>query len=152
LPLALLYGAGRPDLPAKIHVLQVCVHVPLTFFLVRSLGITGAAAAWSTRCALDLILYELASRAALGSCTVDTAERKRTTILWISALILGLSFAGAAWLRRSSLPLAIALLTTSVFCYTWSSWTRVFSRQERRAWLTMFLPAPARAALVNAPE
>src|SRR5687767_1912557 len=56
LPLALLYGSGRADLPAKIHVAEVFVYLPFVYFVVKTWGITGAGLAWATRCAADLIL------------------------------------------------------------------------------------------------
>src|SRR5206468_2655281 len=52
----MLYAKNRPDLPAKFHLLELAVHIPLTIYLIRMFGITGAAAAWTTRAALDMSL------------------------------------------------------------------------------------------------
>src|SRR3954465_1387297 len=62
LPLALLYGAGRPDLPAKVNLFQVAVHLPITIALVRMLGITGGAIAVAVMRLEELVLYEWAAR------------------------------------------------------------------------------------------
>jgi O-antigen/teichoic acid export membrane protein len=52
----LLAAIDRPDINAKFHLAELCLHVPLTWWLVSSYGITGAATAWSTRAVLDAVL------------------------------------------------------------------------------------------------
>ena len=56
IPFGLLAAIDRPDIDAKFHVAELCVHVPLTWWLVRAYGIPGAATAWSIRAALDAVL------------------------------------------------------------------------------------------------
>ena len=51
-----LYAKNRPDLPAKFHLIELAIHVPLTIALIRAFGIAGAAAAWTTRVTLDTCL------------------------------------------------------------------------------------------------
>ncbi|HJQ54243.1 MAG TPA: flippase [Gemmatimonadaceae bacterium] len=137
LPMALLYGSGRPDLPAKVHMGEIIVHVPLTFFLVRNFGITGAAAAWTLRCAADLTLYEWASRRALGSYQPDKAEWSRAIRLSLAAAWLAAAFAGAMWLRAGSWRAALIIAFVGVAVYVAIGWSRVFSIDERRAWIAM---------------
>ncbi|HJP60261.1 MAG TPA: flippase, partial [Gemmatimonadaceae bacterium] len=62
LPLVTLYALHRPDLPAKFHVVELLVHLPLTLALVHRFGIAGAAASWTIRVSLDLVLM-------LAGCT-----------------------------------------------------------------------------------
>jgi O-antigen/teichoic acid export membrane protein len=136
LPLALLYGSNRPDLPAKIHIVQAAVYVPFTFLLVRSFGITGAAIAWATRGAADLVLYEIATRRALGRCDADVDERARTNHLSLTGLGLAAAFTAALWLRHFSFPAAVLTVSIALALYTAFGWTRVLSPAERRAWTT----------------
>jgi O-antigen/teichoic acid export membrane protein len=56
IPFGLLAAIDRPDINAKFHLAELCVHVPFTWWLVSSFGITGAATAWSSRAVLDAIL------------------------------------------------------------------------------------------------
>jgi O-antigen/teichoic acid export membrane protein len=56
IPFGLLAAIDRPDINAKFHLAELCVHVPLTWWLVSSYGISGAAAAWSIRAILDAAL------------------------------------------------------------------------------------------------
>jgi O-antigen/teichoic acid export membrane protein len=51
-----LYAKNRPDLPAKFHLIELAIHVPLTIALIKAFGIAGAAAAWTTRVTLDTCL------------------------------------------------------------------------------------------------
>jgi O-antigen/teichoic acid export membrane protein len=139
LPLALLYGSNRPDLPAKIHIVEAAIYVPFAFLLVRTLGITGAAIAWATRCAADLILYETVTRRALGRCERDLDERVRATHLSWTSLLLAGAFTGALWLRHFSWAGAILTAAIGVVLYTALGWTRVLSPAERRAWSTTVL-------------
>jgi len=56
IPFGLLAAIDRPDINAKFHLAELCLHIPLTWWLVSTFGITGAATAWSTRAVLDAIL------------------------------------------------------------------------------------------------
>lgn len=55
-PFSLLQGLGRPDITAKFHLTELPIHVGLVWFLVRNMGIKGAALAWSFRVGLDAVL------------------------------------------------------------------------------------------------
>jgi O-antigen/teichoic acid export membrane protein len=55
-PYHLLYGLGRPDLPAKFHVAELPIHIAVAWFLVNRFGLPGAAFAWAFRVTLDFIL------------------------------------------------------------------------------------------------
>jgi O-antigen/teichoic acid export membrane protein len=137
LPLALLYGSNRPDLPAKIHILQAILYIPATFALVRALGITGAALAWTGRNAVDLVLYEIVSRRSLGSPASDSAEGMRSRSVSLAALGLSLGFAAAFRVWSISQPLSLVIATGVTGAYLAVAWTQGFSNAERHAWTTI---------------
>jgi O-antigen/teichoic acid export membrane protein len=56
LPYTFLEASGRPDVPAKFHLFELILHVPLAWYLVGAYGITGAALAWTLRVTLDTLL------------------------------------------------------------------------------------------------
>ncbi|HVF40779.1 MAG TPA: flippase [Gemmatimonadaceae bacterium] len=64
-PSTFLSAIGRPDISAKFHMLELIIHLPLTWWLVTRYGIVGAATAWTSRVILDSILLFGASRGAL---------------------------------------------------------------------------------------
>ena len=52
----LLQGIGRPDIPAKFHLLELPIYLVAAWFLIGRFGITGAALAWTLRVGLDAVL------------------------------------------------------------------------------------------------
>jgi O-antigen/teichoic acid export membrane protein len=63
IPLALLHGAHRPDLPAKIHLVDFPVYALMLWVFIGGFGLAGAALTWSARLlAENLILFAMASR------------------------------------------------------------------------------------------
>jgi O-antigen/teichoic acid export membrane protein len=140
LPLALLYGAGRPDLPAKIHIGEVIAYLPLAYLLVRTWGISGAGLAWSVRSGADLLLYEWVSYRALGSAPSDPLESRRLRHLALAGAVLALTLFTARWMSAFSPVAAIAAVILGCTAYAFLAWLGVLSSEERRAWLGM-LPA-----------
>ena len=137
LPLALFYGSNRPDLPAKIHIVQAILYVPATFALVRAFGITGAALAWTGRNAVDLVLYEIVSRRSLGSPARDQGEVTRSSLLAMAALGLSLLFVIAIRAWSASPTLAVGISLAAIGVYVAAAWTKVFTKAEQRAWTTI---------------
>jgi len=63
IPLALLHGAHRPDLPAKLHLVDFPVYALLLWISIRKFGLTGAAFTWSGRMLVEnLVMFAMASR------------------------------------------------------------------------------------------
>ncbi len=141
LPMALLYGSNRPDLPAKIHAAEIFIYLPVTFLLVRRLGITGAAFAWALRCAADLTLYEWVSRRAIGRCIPDVAEQSRTRLLSWSWVGLAATLSASVLLDDTFRPAAMAVVLAGFAIYAALSWSFVLTPNERRAWTSTFFRA-----------
>lgn len=65
-PLVALQGAGRPDIVARVHLLEFVPYAVLLWVLIMQYGIVGAAAAWTLRVVVDaVILLILAARAVM---------------------------------------------------------------------------------------
>ena len=63
LPYTLLHSAGRSDITAKFHLVELLPYLLLVWWALMTHGIEGAAAVWSLRCAIDTaLLYIAASR------------------------------------------------------------------------------------------
>ncbi len=62
-PYAVLQASGRPDIPAKLHLLEVAAYPFLAWWLIRDFGIVGAAWACALRVTVDAtLLFAAASR------------------------------------------------------------------------------------------
>lgn len=53
---ALIQGVGRPDVTAKLHLMELLFYLPLLWWLLRFYGIEGAAIAWTARIFMDATL------------------------------------------------------------------------------------------------
>jgi O-antigen/teichoic acid export membrane protein len=145
LPLAVLYGTGRPDLPAKFHAVEVLVHVPLTFLLVKWLGLTGGAVAWTLRCGADWVFYEVATRRAIGRSPRDRGEEKRTLrLLWLT-LGLASALAVSQMVGKLGWPIVMVVVCTALLGYALIGWSGILTTEERRAWLALLSRVRSRA-------
>lgn len=119
-PSFLLQGVDRPDLTAKFHMLELPVYLGLLWVLLRQMGISGAALAWSLRAAIDALLLFgavvfckwIPLKALLGNGLLKSAlltllfgvllafTRLMASSIWLSglcAVVLLLGFALTAW-------------------------------------------------------
>ena len=61
--LALVQGSGRPDLGARLHLVELPLYLTAVWLLIRAHGIEGAAMAWLGRVTVDAIaIFFLAAR------------------------------------------------------------------------------------------
>ncbi len=61
---AFVQAAGRPDLTARLHLLEAPVYLAALWWLLKHAGINGAAMAWAGRTAIDAVLLLYLSRKA----------------------------------------------------------------------------------------
>ena len=63
IPFVLLQGTGRPDITAKIHLIELPCYLLLLWFLISVKGIEGAGIAWCARSMMDAcLLFVMANR------------------------------------------------------------------------------------------
>jgi O-antigen/teichoic acid export membrane protein len=92
-PSTLVQAAGRPDLPAKFHLLELPIFILLLWLLIPPFGIAGAALAWVARGALDASLLHAA---AMKLNMLDPASARRERL--VPALTLSSLSLAAAWI------------------------------------------------------
>jgi O-antigen/teichoic acid export membrane protein len=61
LPYSYLQAQGRPDLPAKLHLIEVLPYLVFLWWAVDVWGIQGAALAWTLRVSVDGVLLFIAA-------------------------------------------------------------------------------------------
>jgi O-antigen/teichoic acid export membrane protein len=130
-PCGYLQASGRPDIPARFHVLELVIYVPLTWVLVRSFGITGAAVAWTIRVTLDGTLLFVASRRVLGLSLGEAFRDRGTRVTLALAGLAGAAIVIAA----THLPmfLAAALGAALLALFAVAVWCFVLEQSERAA-------------------
>ena len=131
-PFVTLYALGRPDLPAKFHLVELLLHVPLTIFLVSRFGMAGAATAWTSRVIFDLcLLVVAASRTTeLSVATIMGGRAARSGVA--VALLIGLLILASSAFALSPLT-ALMLSAVVVSAFFALSWSWVFLPVERQA-------------------
>ena len=71
IPFGLIQGIGRPDLTAKLHLVELPFYLITLWWLLSLYGIKGAAFAWVARSAIDaLMLCALANRLLKGKQSI----------------------------------------------------------------------------------
>ncbi len=122
-PFALLQGVGRPDLTAKLHLIELPVYLGLLWWLIGTRGIEGAAIAWTARVTADaLILFALARRFLPGKGPI----RLRTVLLPVGALLTLV----LAALVQGPIVKGLFLLGT-ILGFVLVTWFRILTPEER---------------------
>ena len=123
-PFTLIQGVGRPDITAKLHLIELPLYLGTLCWMIRMRGIEGAALAWTLRVAFDAVfLFALSRRFLFGAGLV----RMRTFLLPGLAMM---TFAAAALLNGyiiKTLFLAIFLLGFAIIM-----WFRILTPDERK--------------------
>jgi len=98
-PFGLVQGAGRPDLTAKLHLIEMPFYLLLLWWLLGAYGIVGAAIAWVARVAVDgLLLFVMAHRLlpSLSPITMQSVLLSGVVLFmfYLGAVITGLVMKG----------------------------------------------------------
>lgn len=131
---AAVQSAGRADLTAKLHVVELPIYALTLVLLARAFGIAGVAAAWTIRVAIDTSV--------LLAMTVRRIPETRSA-MWRSArFALGLTvlLLVAALIVPLSARIAFAGITLVVF--TGVAWSRLLPANERAALLRQSAATP----------
>lgn len=56
IPFTLIQSIGRPDIVAKLHLIELPFYLPVMLWLISIYGIEGAAISWTARVTLDAVL------------------------------------------------------------------------------------------------
>jgi O-antigen/teichoic acid export membrane protein len=123
-PSSLVQGVGRPDLTAKLQVLELPVYLAVLIWLTKKYGIEGAAIAWTGRVALDALILFIMARRLLQ---VEVFLRPRNALF----TALGLAALALAGLPQGLL-LKSAFLLVTIVGFVLVAWFRVLSPEERK--------------------
>jgi O-antigen/teichoic acid export membrane protein len=99
-PFAFLQAQGRPDLPAKFHVLELAPYIGGLVLGLHVAGIQGAAWAWSGRAAADAVfLFWAARKLSQGTAPADWRLLARGGMLAGAACVAALTIFSVPSLR-----------------------------------------------------
>lgn len=145
-PYIALYAMNRPDLPAKFHLAELVIHIPLTVFLVSRFGIAGAAGAWASRVWLDLLLLLAAVSRSTG-ISMAQAAGGRLLRMTTSMVALVLVLVLAQRLMRTDIALGVALAGAALIAFGGIGWSLLLQDAERSALRGLVAARLARSAI-----
>jgi len=125
-PFSFLQGIGRPDIPAKFHLLELPIYIGIVWLLISKWEITGAAVAWTLRVILDaFLLFEATFRVYKFSLHLFTANN--TTLTCFALMLLAGITYGLKTLTDifSSLFIRTTFFTAIIVLFVWFVWKRV---------------------------
>ena len=140
IPYVLLQGVGRPDIPAKFHLLELPLHFGIAWILISRWGIVGAAVAWTLRVFLDAFLLFIAvfrvSRLSPHFSTTNGLTFASLILLLLVCLAYGIKgLTGALSLFAQSI-LFIGLFGL----FAWVVWRKVLDAADRNVVLKLMEP------------
>ena len=131
IPLALLHGAHRPDLAAKIHLVDFPLYALVMWAFIRRFGLSGAAFAWSGRLlAENLVLFAMVSRFVAASRR-EVVAACALLILAIAVVVAG-AFIEDNWMKAIFISGVVLLAGVA-------GWRSLLDRTER-AQIIGYLP------------
>jgi O-antigen/teichoic acid export membrane protein len=129
MPYSLLQGIGRPDLPAKLQLLQLPFYIAIAWLLVNRWGIAGAAAAWAIRASADgLLLFVASFRVYRLSSRLFVENALLRAILVLLALL------ATAYLTSSlglDLSFQVGIIALLMMLFAWAIWRYALDSGER---------------------
>lgn len=123
LPYFLLQAQGKPDLVAKVHMVELPLYLVAAWIAVQSFGLSGVAVVWVVRCMVEAIVLLLFGRLLFIS----------TSFLLPQALAVAVAVYLLYWLQDIAFGVRVFLIMALIFCGGW-----VLHKSERlgRAALT----------------
>jgi O-antigen/teichoic acid export membrane protein len=91
-PFFLLQGIGKPNIPAKIHVLELIIFSAMFYFMIKYFGLNGAAITWASRTLFDFVLLFLATYKVQKKLFLGIVIKLIIRLFTIIILTLGFSF------------------------------------------------------------
>jgi O-antigen/teichoic acid export membrane protein len=113
----LLHAAGRADLTARYHLIELITHVPVSIFLIIHFGVVGAAAGWLLRVALDTTLVCRAAGRIVGTGLAPVVQAMGRGTLAALAF-LPVAVGGRPWLDPTNRWQAFLFFLVVGLCYT----------------------------------
>lgn len=125
IPLIFLFGVGRADIAAKVHLIELPAYAVALWLLVPRFGAAGAALAWTLRALVDAALLFGVARRLYPRPGVHYARVAVAMLIGITSLAIGCLLVSTAG------RLAYGVFILGIF--TVYGWRRLLTTHERLA-------------------
>jgi O-antigen/teichoic acid export membrane protein len=120
---AMIQGAGRPDLTAKLHLVELPLYLFGVYWLINTYGIEGAAIAWAARVGIDAVC--LFGMVPWFLPTNKSVLLKK--IVPVGAALLALALAT----MPASFGIKVLFLLVTLIVFALGSWFLILNHEER---------------------
>jgi O-antigen/teichoic acid export membrane protein len=129
---AMIQGAGRPDLTAKLHLVELPLYLVGVYWLINTHGIKGAAIAWVARIGIDAVcLFGMVHWFLLTNKSIVLRK-----ILPVGAALLALALATIL----ESVGMKALFLLVTLIAFALGSWFLILNHEERAVISNRFKP------------
>ncbi len=125
-PSSAIQAMGRPDITAKLHLIELPIYLAMLWYFIDAFGIVGAALAWVIRIVIDTTLYfYLFYR--LTPVEHEKREYPKFSLLIATGLMMCIAFL-INYIENVYLQVGSVILLTLTFLYF--GWKRVLIKEE----------------------
>ena len=122
-PFAFLQGIGRPDLTAKLHIVEVIFYVPCAWWLISKYAALGAAITWVLHAVAEALVLVIVSSRYLHDGRAYLSRQALCFATSIGLLAFGM-------LSVSEVTRVVAFLVIAVG-FILFSWVKIFGQEEK---------------------
>lgn len=118
-----IQGGGRPDVTAKLHVIELPLYLGALWWFVLQYGVTGAAIAWTLRVSVDAFLLFVVAARLLGA--EERVMQHLIPMMTVGLVVLGLG------MTTEGLGIKAVVFAVSLAACLVGGWLRVLRPSER---------------------
>jgi len=132
IPYVLLQGVGRPDIPAKFHLLELPLYLGMAWGLISHWGIVGAAIAWVLRVVLDALLLFIAAFKICKFPVMPFAANGMVLTATIFLFLVGASYGLKSIVVYLPSYLRSPMFITLFALFSWILWRKGLNPSDRK--------------------
>lgn len=128
IPFTLIQGVGRPDVTAKLHLLETPFYLLFLLYAIKNFGIVGAAVVWTARVSVDGLLLAFYVRTT-GLVSPPSGNLRLHGSLTLAALLVCCGWLLSALSGAVALKMSVWALLLAVASY--AAWRNLLASDER---------------------
>jgi O-antigen/teichoic acid export membrane protein len=133
-PYCFLQALGRPDVAAKLFMCELVPYGLLLWWMIARHGIAGAAAAWSIRVAIEVVLLLWLARRVFSLSTIQVLDRR----MWIAVgalCVTGTAVYATHFLLRNAIVADAGVCAVWLVGFALTVWNWVLDGEDRASML-----------------
>lgn len=138
-PYCFLQSLGRPDAAAKLFVCELIPYGLLAWWMVERHGIAGAAAAWSVRVAIEVVLLLWIARRVFSLSAVHVIDRRMWTAFG-ALIVMGTAACVTNFILHNAIVADVSVCAVWMAGFALAVWKWVLDRADRDSVLGVMGP------------